>query len=296
MSTIVKAGDELAGLVETLERAEVLDATSSKVREIASKVFANENLRDAASGVPLAHPLHPALVVTPIGFWTGAVLLDFRGGRQKAARTLTGLGVLAAAPAALTGWSDWMDTDGAEQRVGLVHGLLNGMAIGTFALSWWKRRRGDGHILSLLGAAMVGVSGWLGGHLAYGLGVGVDTNSFQSGPEDWTEVEGVDPSTPGLACGVADGVRLVVIVADGNVHVLADRCSHRGGPLSDGKLVDGCVECPWHGSRFDASSGRVRRGPATLPQPTYETRVVEGKLQVRRSEVRSLRKNPVRAR
>jgi nitrite reductase/ring-hydroxylating ferredoxin subunit len=73
----------------------------------------------------------------------------------------------------------------------------------------------------------------------------------------------------------------VVVVRDGDdIHVLADRCSHLSGPLSDGDYHDGCLTCPWHGSTFRVNDGRVARGPATAPQPVFRTRVTGGILQV----------------
>ena len=73
---------------------------------------------------------------------------------------------------------------------------------------------------------------------------------------------------------------------------LAARCTHRGGPLGDGELVDGCIVCPWHGSRF-GPDGTVRSGPATRPQPAFDVQVKGERIQVRRTEERSLRTNPV---
>jgi nitrite reductase/ring-hydroxylating ferredoxin subunit len=58
-------------------------------------------------------------------------------------------------------------------------------------------------------------------------------------------------------------------------------------------VVDGCFTCPWHGSHFDARNGQVRRGPASVPQPAYETRTEAGAVQVRRLERRALRSNAV---
>jgi nitrite reductase/ring-hydroxylating ferredoxin subunit len=49
--------------------------------------------------------------------------------------------------------------------------------------------------------------------------------------------------------------------ADG-LHAVQDRCTHKGGPLSDGALIDCKVQCPWHGSQFDITTGRVVAGPA----------------------------------
>jgi nitrite reductase/ring-hydroxylating ferredoxin subunit len=76
---------------------------------------------------------------------------------------------------------------------------------------------------------------------------------------------------------------VLLVRSGGAVLALSDRCSHRGGPLHEGELVDGCVQCPWHGSRFVLADGSVARGPASRPQPAYETRVVAGRVQVRRS-------------
>jgi nitrite reductase/ring-hydroxylating ferredoxin subunit len=49
-----------------------------------------------------------------------------------------------------------------------------------------------------------------------------------------------------------------------------DRCTHKGGPLSDGVLMCGRVQCPWHGSQFDVRTGEVKAGPAEQKIETYE--------------------------
>jgi len=80
---------------------------------------------------------------------------------------------------------------------------------------------------------------------------------------------------------------------DGKIVVLADRCTHRGGPLRQGTLEDGCIVCPWHGSHF-ALDGSVVAGPATRPAAAYEVMVAESQVMIRRAdEPRTLRKNPV---
>lgn len=53
------------------------------------------------------------------------------------------------------------------------------------------------------------------------------------------------------------------------------RCTHRQGPLSEGKLDGETVTCPWHGAQFNVCTGAVLRGPATDPLKTYEV-LVEG--------------------
>ncbi len=54
-----------------------------------------------------------------------------------------------------------------------------------------------------------------------------------------------------------------------------------GGPLAEGTFADGCVICPWHGSTFRLDDGTIVRGPASTRQPTYETRVADGRIEVR---------------
>ena len=62
--------------------------------------------------------------------------------------------------------------------------------------------------------------------------------------------------------------------------MLAERCSHLSGPLSEGKLAGGCLTCPWHGSMFRIADGAVLHGPATAPQPVFQARVTGGVIQV----------------
>lgn len=58
-------------------------------------------------------------------------------------------------------------------------------------------------------------------------------------------------------------------------------CSHAGGPLDEGSF-EGCfVQCPWHDSVFDLRDGRVKHGPATIPQPGFAVRERNGQLEVR---------------
>jgi nitrite reductase/ring-hydroxylating ferredoxin subunit/uncharacterized membrane protein len=252
-------------------------------------------LKDALSGTWLGHPLHPLLVLVPLGCWTSATFLDLVGGRgsRAAADRLVAAGVVSALPTAAAGASDWSDTGGGERRVGIVHAMANSAGLACFTASWVARkggRRASGVLLGLAGHAFVGLGGYLGGHLTYATGVGVDTTAFQSGPEQWTPVLDADEVPEGRAVGAdVGGVRLLLVRDGGEVRALAARCTHRGGPLDEGPVADGCVTCPWHGSRFELATGAVVQGPATAPQPDYETRVVDGRVEVRRSEPRDAR-------
>jgi nitrite reductase/ring-hydroxylating ferredoxin subunit len=242
-----------------------------------------------------------------MGCWLAAIGIDFapapgRSGRSTAerlARRLVGLGVIAAIPTAVSGTSDWLDTTGAERRVGLVHALANGAATAGFAGSWLLRRAGHhraGVALSAASGCLAGTAGWLGGHLVFALGVGVDTTAFQKFPTRWTDAGlAVDDVASGAGVAVVvEGVPVLVSRSGRSLHAIANRCTHRGAPLDEGVITDGCVTCPWHGSRFDLADGVVLRGPATRPQPALEARVSRGRVQVRRvDEVRALRLNPV---
>ena len=284
-------------LLDRLEHAEGLDGIAAQVRDVARRWVRPDPVRRLLSGTDLGHPAHPMLVQLPIGFWTSAWVLDLSGlGRSKVARDLVGLGVLTALPTVASGVSDWIDTDGAEARVGLVHATANATAVVCFSLSWWRRRGGrhSGVFWSMAGATVATVGGFLGGHLAYSLGVGVDTNAFETGPDEWTAVRGNVPTEP-LVSRTVGGVRVMVADTAEGRFALADRCSHRGGPLSGGELDDGCVTCPWHGSRFALATGVPARGPASIPQPVYEHRVVGDKLELRRREWRALRQRVVRS-
>lgn len=284
----------LLSLIDRIESASWLDPLGERLSQALGVLQRVPNGRAALSGTAFGHPLHPLMVTAPIGAWTAALVLDVSGGDPAGARRLVGAGLLAAVPTALSGASDWLDTEGAERRTGQAHAMLNLAATATYAVSWLVRgrSRAAGVATGLVGAGLATAAGWLGGHLVYGQGVGVDTNAFQHGPTDWAPLQ-AQPVTGAAVAGEVAGQRLAVTkMPDGPV-ALADRCSHRGGPLSEGEIVDGCFSCPWHGSRFDARTGRVRRGPASVPQPTYDVRSASSGLEARHRDERALRSNPV---
>jgi nitrite reductase/ring-hydroxylating ferredoxin subunit len=74
---------------------------------------------------------------------------------------------------------------------------------------------------------------------------------------------------------------LVTRSTSGSICAIAATCSHLGGPLEEGERDGDVVTCPWHGSRFDLCDGSVLDGPAAFPQPVYETRVVDGRIELR---------------
>ena len=79
---------------------------------------------------------------------------------------------------------------------------------------------------------------------------------------------------PGSALLVGDAALFNV---GGSFCATQAKCTHRGGPLNEGKLEGSTVTCPWHGSQFNVCTGTVQRGPATEPLKTYRV-IVEGEL------------------
>jgi nitrite reductase/ring-hydroxylating ferredoxin subunit/uncharacterized membrane protein len=239
-------------------------------------------VRDVLHGVWLGHPLHPMLIQAPVGAWMSASILDFTGD-EKAARRLVAVGLGAAVPAALAGAADWSEQHEQQMRVGVIHAAGNVAALGLYAASLAQRGPRAGRLLRLAGLAAVSVSGLLGGHISFHLAGGA--NHAEEVPHlvepGWQYLMLASDLPEGKPVRQLLGeVPVVAVRAGGTVRVLADRCSHMSGPLSEGELADGCLTCPWHGSVFRIADGSVARGPATAPQPSFETREVGGAIQV----------------
>jgi nitrite reductase/ring-hydroxylating ferredoxin subunit/uncharacterized membrane protein len=279
-----------SNLAERLAALEPLDQVAEPLAKKVRSLLPAGPVKDALSGTWLGHALHPLLQLVPLGTWTSAVILDVVGGKEgeSSADKLIGTGLLATVPTVITGWSDYADSTVASdsvRRIGIIHAASNVTGASLFAGSLVARgrgARGRGKLLALAGMGAVSAGGWLGGHLSYAEGVGVDNTVFEDYPEDWTAVASDAEVREGEPQRVeVDGIPLLVIRDGGQVRVLADRCTHRGGPLSQGEISDGCVTCPWHGSVFRLSDGSVERGPAAYPQPALAVRVENGVVEVR---------------
>jgi nitrite reductase/ring-hydroxylating ferredoxin subunit/uncharacterized membrane protein len=274
-------------LVDRLERLEALDAVGEHAqRLLAGAARRYPGAKDVLSGTWLGHPLHPPLTDVVVGAWTGALVLDVCGGERgrDAADLLVATGVVASVPTAAAGLSDWADLSGPTRRLGSVHALGNLTAVAAQAASLAARRegrRGRGIALSLGAYAVVTSSAWLGGHLAWAKGVGVNPAPFERFPSEWTPTVNERELAAGALVGVEAGAASVLLVrAEGAIHALANRCSHRGCPLSEGELVGDTIVCRCHGSAFRLD-GSVARGPATFPQTALEARVQDGTVEVR---------------
>ncbi|HEV2870472.1 MAG TPA: DUF2231 domain-containing protein [Actinomycetota bacterium] len=273
--------------MKRLERAEALDEPAEKLVKVVGPATRPRVVKNALSGTWLGHRFHPLMVPLPIGFWTGALLFDLIATRRArwAADTLVGAGIVAAVPTAAAGLSDWADAEPDARRVGLVHASCNTLALLCYSSSLVARllgRRKAGVGLGLAGATAISVGGYLGGHLSYVQAVGVEKKRFAGGPSSWTPV--LDAAELGEEAPrvVRAGDTEVLLYRDGTgLHALWASCTHECGPLAEGRFADGNVICPWHGSTFRLTDGKVVRGPAASSQPVFETRVTDGKIEVR---------------
>jgi nitrite reductase/ring-hydroxylating ferredoxin subunit/uncharacterized membrane protein len=273
--------------MKRLEEAEALDQPAEAVVAVVGPATRPRLVKNALSGTWLGHRFHPLMVPLPIGFWTGALLFDLLATRRArwAADVLVGSGIVAAVPTAAAGLSDWSDAEPEGRRVGLVHAGCNTLALVCYSASLVARllsRRKAGVGLGLAGATAISVGGYLGGHLSYVQGVGVERKRFAGGPKEWTAVLDAGELAEATPRVVRAGDAEVLLYREGSrLHALWASCTHEGGPLAEGRFADGCVRCPWHGSTFRLADGKVVRGPAAASQPVYEARVTDGKVEVR---------------
>lgn len=283
--------DTIEGFLGRIEDAGILDGPASALDDLARPALSDPDVRTALSGSWFGHPIHPPLTDVVIGSYTSAAILDLLPGRwsQRSADVLLATGLVASAPTVAAGVNDWLDTVGGARRVGVVHAFVNVLATILYLWSFVKRVRGQrfrGVLLGLAGLSTLTVGGTLGGHLAYRRGIGVDENAFEHfGPDEWTAAIDLEELPEGkLTAVTVDGHELAMLRVNGVVYAVANRCSHEGGPLADGHvhLPDRQVSCPWHHSTFSMVDGRVERGPASAPQPAYQTRVREGTVEVKR--------------
>jgi nitrite reductase/ring-hydroxylating ferredoxin subunit/uncharacterized membrane protein len=243
-------------------------------------------LKDALVGTWLGHPLHPAMVQAPIGFWLSSLALDVAG-EERAADLTLGLGLATAGGAALTGIAQWQDAtnDDAPRRLGALHASLNGVATVLYGASLMQRRRGNrssGVALAAAGFAVANVSAWLGGDLTYDRGIGVDHTAFQQPPADWVDVLDEGSLEDGVPKRVrAKGYPVMLLKRGKTIEAIAATCPHLGGPLEKGEIDGDTVTCPWHDSVFCLSDGALVHGPATSPVTAFDVRVEGGKIGVR---------------
>jgi len=281
--------------VEALEQQDWLEPVEEGLQKAVGAVYesagpAGRQVKNFLHGVWLGHPLHPALTDVPLGAWTATLVLDLmeeagHKGLSRSTDITLKVGLAGAVASAAAGLTDWQATDGAARRVGVTHGLLNLTATGLYAISLIernRRNRGSGRLLAYCGFAVAGIAAWLGGNLVYGKQIGVNHAAGEHLPEDWTDAGSeADLAEDRPVRAMAGKTKVLLVKRAGEIHAIAEVCSHLGGPLSEGKLDGDVIECPWHASRFCVRDGSVVDGPATHPQPRCDVRVRGGRIEVR---------------
>lgn len=243
--------------------------------------------------VPLGHPLHPAVTDVPIGAWGAGVVADVVAHFTDRLPTEAGdiglaVGLSTALLAVVTGLTDYHETYAYERRVATSHGLTMLLAVTldsvSMGLRWWASSSAHPLAvgLSTAGFAVVMVGGYLGGDLVYGLGSMVNRNAFAEGPEEFVAVGASTDFPEGeLRRADAGGMPALLVRRGGQLFAIAAVCSHAGGPLAEGTLDGTRLTCPWHGSVFCVTSGRVRGGPATFDLPAFLVRETSGQVEVK---------------
>jgi nitrite reductase/ring-hydroxylating ferredoxin subunit/uncharacterized membrane protein len=273
-----------------------LDGVSDRLQPVVRDAVASTGRRgaDLLDGVWLGAPLHPALTDVPVGALTAAVTLDgvaLATGSRAVERQADGalaISVAGAVAAAATGLSDWRYMRGEKRRLAAGHGLLNVVGVAFNVTSLGLRlagRRRAGRVSSALGFLVAGTAAHLGGELSFGMGVRVNQAQPEAGPAEFEAV--LDESQlDGTSMHQVDAAGEAVLVTrstNGEICAIANTCSHFGGPLAEGEREGDVVVCPWHASRFDVCTGDVVGGPAVFPQPRFETRARDGKVEIRRA-------------
>ena len=249
-------------------------------------------LQDLLNGSVLGHSLHPVVVDVVIGGSTAAVLLQVLSwlgvaDLRVAILWILALTWLAGLSAIVTGLTDFKDTaTGDERHVVGLHGLINIVATGLFIAAFFSllgEADGLAGVLLLVAYLVVGVGGFIGGHVVFKYGYMVNHNAFSSGKKakEYTPILAAAELAEGTPTKAMLGPTALVLVRRGDVvFALKETCSHAGGPLSQGTLEGDTIVCPWHASAFHLSDGAVRHGPAATRQVTYRARISGDQVEV----------------
>ena len=252
------------------------------------------------------HPIHPAIIPFPFAFLTGAFFFDAAGvatGRANLWETgshLAIVGIGAAIVAAVPGLIDYIYTvpprSTGKQRA-TRHLVVNLAAVGLMLIaSVARRERVDGpdtFVLALEFGALVLLTagGWMGGVLVSRNQISVDHR--YAGAGKWKDATIAAPVNAPLLVASEDELkvdqmkllrvgdqRIVLARSEKGYVAFDDRCPHRGGSLAGGSMMCGTVQCPWHGSQFDVSSGAMKAGPADRGIRAYRVEVVNGEVRL----------------
>ena len=243
-------------------------------------------IKDLLNGRWLGHPLHAAVTDIPIGLLLGVVILDILGQPAAADAVLIGT-IVFMLLAAISGLADYSDTSGMPLTRATLHATIMVVTLLILIVSAVMRAGAPDDrtvpiALSIIGFILITAGAFVGGDVAYLFGNMVNRHAFRGPGAKWvaldtgsvTDLSKIPEATPTkVRAGIND---LVVVRTGDDLSAMHNVCAHAGGPLNEGKLVDGCIECPWHGSRYRLTDGFAQRGPTVYDQPSYEIRAAEG--------------------
>jgi nitrite reductase/ring-hydroxylating ferredoxin subunit len=165
--------------------------------------------------------------------------------------------------------------------VATVHSVLMTTAAVLYLISAIMRLGGPADrtvpvVLSVVAFLILTAGAYVGGEVVYTLGNMVNRHAWRfHGQPKWQALD-VTEIPEGVPTKAKAGAQALVLVREGEtIHAMHDVCAHAGGPLSEGRIVDGCIECPWHFSRYELATGYKKAGPTTYDQPRYEVRRTE---------------------
>jgi nitrite reductase/ring-hydroxylating ferredoxin subunit/uncharacterized membrane protein len=247
-----------------------------------------------------SHPIHPMLVAFPVAFFSGTLIFDILSllfnnpGFWKTASQMEIAGIVSAVFAAVPGLIDYFGTippGSSAKKRGARHGLLNTLHLLIFLSAWLAREDINKFIvvgMEFIGVIVLSIAGWLGGTLVYRNQIGVDPRYANKGK--WKEIHLDNGPGPFEAAAMNElGIDQMKLVHIGHKRIVIgrtkdgyvafdDHCSHRGGSLAGGTMICGIVQCPWHGSQFDVTTGEVKAGPAAERIATYKITEQGGKI------------------
>ena len=249
-----------------------------------------------------SHPLHPILVSFPIAFFIGAFVFDVLSLiRENASFWQTGnylaiAGIGGALLAAIPGAIDYfyiLPPKSSAKKRGTQHALINLANVFLFAFGVYYRHTENASSFIVLaiegfGIILLSIAGWMGGTLVHRNQIGVDHRYASAGKwkeayfkagDGQIEVAAVEELKINALKLLHIGDKRIALGRTEKGYVaFNDRCTHRGGPLADGALICGTVQCPWHGSQFEVETGVVKAGPAKENIETYKVEERDGKV------------------
>ncbi|MGN6400566.1 MAG: DUF2231 domain-containing protein [Flavisolibacter sp.] len=249
-----------------------------------------------------SHPIHPILVSLPIAFFIGAFVFDllslitgnhsfWQTGYYSAIAGIIGA-ILAAVPGAIDYFFTVPPKSSAKKRA-TKHALINVVNLVLFIVIVFYRQKENANtsvviIAEAIGVILLSIAGWMGGTLVHRNQIGIDHRYAEAGK--WKEAyfdtndqkiqvaDAKELKLNAMKLVHVNKQRIVIGRTEKGYVAFSDHCTHRGGSLTDGTLICGTVQCPWHGSQFDVESGAVKAGPAKEKIITYRLEEKEGKI------------------